>query len=110
MSVLEYLSASVELLANVAIWGIVLSITIVGVVINWIAFIAGKRGGASEVVGTRVSPERFQQVEEFYGRYGNVILLLTAVPGVGNAAAAYAGIAGMNAIVFILITASIMIV
>jgi membrane protein YqaA with SNARE-associated domain len=39
-----------------------------------------------------------------------VILLLTAVPGVGNAAAAYAGIAGMNAIVFILITASIMIV
>jgi membrane protein YqaA with SNARE-associated domain len=100
----KLLSQSMTLFLNIQLWGLVILYAVFGLVLNWLAYKAGKEGVNFVGDDQKIKSETWKKVSAWYERYGNGVLLLTIVPGVGNAAAAYAGVIKIHLYTFLSIS------
>ena len=100
----KLLSQFMTLFLNIQLWGLVILYAVFGLVINWLAYKAGKEGATFAGDEQKIKPKTWQKVSTWYERYGNGVLVLTVIPGVGNAAAAYAGVIKMHLYTFLSIS------
>jgi membrane protein DedA with SNARE-associated domain len=93
---------SVNLLADLRIWGTVVLISVLGVGTALIPYYAGKRG--IEAVLTRfprLRQERLERAEALYREHGSGLLFLSFIPMLGMLLTAGAGIAGIQLSTFV---------
>ena len=80
-------------LSNLGLWGMVVIISLVGVLTKLVYFKIGKGGRAAILEHIpKLEPARLAEIEDRYEHGGSKILLLSSVPAIGSAIAAAAGL------------------
>jgi membrane protein YqaA with SNARE-associated domain len=86
-----------DLLANPTAWLAVLAFSIVGIAIKVGSYHAGQRGGSAvRDRFSKIGAERWDQVKDWYDRWGSGLLLMSAIPGLGTLLTAGAGMSGIG--------------
>lgn len=80
-------------LSDLGLWGMVIIISVVGVLTKLVYFKIGM-GGRKAILEhiPKLEPERLAEIEERFQHGGARILLLSSIPAIGSAIAAAAGL------------------
>jgi len=74
-----------DLLTKPVAWIVVSILAILGTAFSLPTYFIGQQGmPAVRERFPQVQPERWRQLEDLFGRWGSILLLLTAIPGFGT--------------------------
>jgi membrane protein DedA with SNARE-associated domain len=91
-------------LGDLGLWGMVVIISLVGVLTKLVYFKIGKEGREAILDHIpKLEPERLEDIEERFLNGGSRLLLLSSIPGLGSAIAASAGLLHTPLLTFILL-------
>ena len=92
-----------DLLTDPRAWLAVVGLSFVGIAVSVAAYQGGRRGrSAVQERFSKISPERWEQVQGYYDRWGSGILLLSSIPGLATVLTVGAGMFGIRLIPFLL--------
>jgi membrane protein YqaA with SNARE-associated domain len=91
-----------DLLTDPRAWLAVLGLSVVGIGVSLGAYQGGRRGRpAVQERLSSIGPERWDQVQGYYDRWGAGILLLSSIPGLATVLTVGAGMFGIRLIPFL---------
>ena len=89
-------------LTNTRLWLVVLAVTAFGLFEKLVYYQAGKRGGSAALNKVHgFTPERADQFNRIFERWGSLLRLLASVPVIGSVMTVISGISGVAMPVFI---------
>jgi membrane protein YqaA with SNARE-associated domain len=92
-----------DLLTDPRAWLAVLGLSVVGIGISLGAYQAGRRGKSTvRERFSSISPDRWDQVQGYYDRWGSGILLMSSIPGLATVLTVGAGMFGIRLIPFLI--------
>jgi membrane protein DedA with SNARE-associated domain len=98
----SFLQETVALISNWHVWLAIGAISLLGACGGLITYNIGKKGmPAIESKFSKLEPEKLERFAGWYGRWGNLVLLVTMIPVMGTMIRLVAGMREVRLLVFL---------